>query len=89
MPTTEKDPLFVKCDCGADMLEITAYDEGGNDNGFYFTFWHYGRINPVMTWKERFRWCWRILRTGDPWGDGIIASKQKAKLISDYINKNL
>ena len=82
-------PLFVKCECGTHAFEIQRYDEGDEDKGFYLSFWHYGRINSPMKWKERLRWCWRILRTGDPWADGIIATDETANKISDYITKNL
>lgn len=91
----EEHPLFVKCDCGADLLEVRRFSETFDkekslkDEGFYFTFWSYGRSNYIMRWKDRFRWCWRILRTGDPWADGIIASNANAKLISEYINQHI
>jgi len=81
--------LFVKCDCGTHMLEVQRYYEDIHDQGFYLTFWHYGRVNRPMSLRERMRWCWRILRTGDPWADGIIANNETAKKISDYITKYL
>ena len=86
----DRPSLFIKCDCSCELLEVQRYDYDDElAKGFNFTFWKRGRINRPMDWKERFRWCWRILRTGDPWADSIIATDENAKKVSDYINKNL
>jgi hypothetical protein len=90
-PIIDKDeePLFIKCDCGSEMFEIRYSiweSEFVVDRNFNLTMWYMGKSHP-MTFKERLRWCWRILRTGDPWGDGIIVSENTAKKISEYINK--
>jgi hypothetical protein len=90
MDIGEKDPLFTKCECSSHILEVRRYDycdEG--DKGFYFTHWNYGRVNHPMGWKERIRWCWRILHTGDPWADSIVVSDENAIKISEYIKTNL
>lgn len=59
------------------------------DTGFNFTVWNRGRHGKVMTWKERFRWCWNILKTGSPWADDIIATNKDARGLAIFILKNL
>lgn len=81
---------FVKCDCSSHILECERYDEDKFNQGFNFAFWNYGQDgNERRKWKERFRWCWRILRTGNPWADSIIATNKNARGLAEFILKNL
>jgi hypothetical protein len=86
-----KATVFIKCDCTSHALECQKYkyDEHGNE-GFYLSFWHYGQdTNARKSWKERFRWCWRILKTGNPWADSIIATNKSARELAEFILQNL
>jgi len=88
----EKESLYIKCDCHGEVLEIQAYDYSDthpNDTGFYMSMWRMSSDSHKMSWRERFRWCWQILRTGDPWNDYIMLTKENAKKVSQYIEKNL
>lgn len=80
--------LFIKCDCYGHLLEIQKfqYEDNPLQSGLYITIWNFDQSNRPMTWKERLRWCWYILRAGDPWADHIIVSKEKIQQISEYIN---
>jgi hypothetical protein len=75
--------LIIKCECGAESLEIKK-----EDDMFEVSLWRLGRV-PLMSIKERIRWCWHILRNGYPWTDSIILTNKNAKMISDYIDSNL
>jgi hypothetical protein len=88
MNTGEKDSLFIKCECSEHLLEAQKYEYDDNDKGFYFSIWKRNRSQP-MTFLERIRWCWRILRHGDPWADSIVVSDENAVKISEYIKTNL
>lgn len=88
MDTGEKDPLFIKCDCSEHLLEVQRYQYDNDDKGFYFSIWKRNRLQP-MNFLERIRWCWRILRTGDPWADSIVVLDENAIKISEYIKTNL
>lgn len=77
--------IMVKCECGSEVIEVQHWPE---EQQFYFAFWQQGFMRPLC-WRERLRWCWRILRTGNPWGDSIIASEQKTKQIADFLNEHL
>jgi hypothetical protein len=88
---------FVKCTCGCNMLEVERYEESyiheGNkviDRGWYFVIW--GRFREgkkIWGLKERFRWCWNILKTGQPWADDIIATDKDARELAEFILKNI
>lgn len=82
--------IFEKCACSAHTLEIQKYCyETEYDEGFYISIWHLGRGSNNMCWRERLRWVWRIICTGNPWADSVILSNKQAKKLADYINKHL
>jgi len=75
---------FFKCECGTHTLE-TEYDDELNQ--YNFTIWHYGHQGDVpMSFKERVRWCWRILTTGNPWADAVILSEKNKVELVNYLN---
>lgn len=90
---TKEESLFEKCQCQGDIFELQRYKDhwgdGKIDEGFNLTFWSLGRSSNKLCWRERWRWIWNILRTGNPWADGIIINDKQAKEIADYINKHL
>jgi hypothetical protein len=85
----EQPPLFIKCECESEILEIQRYNCGDNDRGFNVAMWTHGKSSNKMCWRERLRWCWKILRTGDPWNDYAIVSDKNAMKISEYIQKTI
>jgi hypothetical protein len=88
----EPTSIMVKCECHDEALEVTHWpDTNGNgesENEYWFAIWKQG-FDTRLCWRERFRWCWNILRTGKPWGDNIILTPENAKQVSEFINQNL
>lgn len=84
--------IMVKCDCGAEALEVQFWPSDDRKDQypdeFYFAFWQQGFSRPLC-WRERLRWCWNILRKGNPWGDSILVYQPKAKQVADFIYKHL
>lgn len=77
---------FTKCSCGAHQLECEVYNYKDGDAGVNFTIWEYGRDGKrIHGWKEKFRWCWKILKTGMPWADDIIATNKEARGLAEFI----
>ena len=75
---------FFKCECSTHALEA-EYDS--EDEQYNFTIWHYGHQGDVpMSFKERVRWCWRILTTGNPWADAVILSEKSKVELVNYLN---
>lgn len=83
--------LYIKCDCGGDLLELERYvEESPSDRGFQIAFWDYGQWGRApMSWKQRIRWCWNVLKTGCPWSDMVMINDEKALEISNFILKNI
>lgn len=85
--------LFLKCDCSTHTFEcervVEYWGDGQPEETFNLTFWSCGRNDQTLSWRERWRWIWNILRTGSPWSDGIIIDNEQAKEIVNYINKHL
>ena len=71
------------------MLECEKFDEGDDDTGFLLSNWHYGHNGNLRNWKERLRWSWRILTTGNPWTDSIVLTDSSAKKLSKFINDRI
>ncbi len=90
---TTEESLFEKCQCYGDIFELQRYKDtwadGHVNEGFNLTFWSLGRSSNKLCWRERLRWIWNIIRTGNPWADGIIINNEQAKHIVNYINKYL
>ena len=75
---------FFKCECSTHALEAEYDSEAEQYN---FTIWHYGHYGDVpMYFKERVRWCWRILTTGNPWADAVILSEKSKVELVNYLN---
>ena len=66
---------FITCECSTHALQVEYVKEDQNYNLCIWQYGHYGSV--PMSWKERLRWCWRVLKTGNPWADSIILSKEK------------
>lgn len=82
----ETPTIMEKCTCGSEAIEV-QYWKDDPDLEFYFSYWTEGFHHP-MCWRERLRWCWRVLTTGNPWADRIILNSTQAKRIADFINKH-
>lgn len=81
--------LLLKCECSTHMLEIERFFESDNDQGFNFSIWHRSVHGKILSWKERFRWCWHIIKTGNLWSDAVIINNTNAQQIVNYINQNI
>lgn len=89
-PEFEFKSHFVKCMCSCQMLEVEKYDYKDGDHGFNFVIWARDRHGKkIFGLKERFRWCWNIIKNGSPWADDIIATNQDARGLAEFILQNL
>jgi len=78
---------FYKCECSAHLLEVTRDEYEGQVN-VDVSIWALGHAGNVpFTWRERLRWCWNILRTGNPWGDSVTLSLTNAEKLAKYLTE--
>ena len=90
--------VFVRCTGGCETVELrSVIDRFGKESDetfhqFEFSIWSYGRHSSKLSWRERLRWCWNILRNGNLWADEVILSEKSVKKLSDFtlteINKH-
>ena len=72
--------LFLKCSCGTHGLQVNHEDDFCEE--VEFSYWQ-RYLDGRLGFKERLRWAWRILRTGNPWADHITLDQEdKEKLIN-------
>ena len=84
------DSIFLKCQCSCSLLEAN-YDDFDSDNErwqFNLSMWVSHPGNRPMSKKERIRWCAEVMKTGKPWADHIILSKEDALRLSEFILKH-
>lgn len=70
------------CDCGEELLVVTQ-DKEWPDN-IEMAVWLRGR-SYTLTWKDRIRYCWQIIRYGRPYNDQIILSRYKARKFAEQL----
>tara|TARA_B100000676_G_C18029507_1_gene817735 strand:+ start:537 stop:872 length:336 start_codon:yes stop_codon:yes gene_type:complete len=86
---TNATPLFMKCDCHSEGIEVQYYREDDKDRGFYVNYWKYGiesRYSDMGIW-DKLKYAWKILRTGTLHGDQVMITVDKAKEFSSYLEK--
>lgn len=72
---------FIMCDCGGQAVCID-HDE---DQMFLSFFEHGAHNDNTLSWKERIRWIWNVLKTGRPFSDYIVIEKEKALELGNEI----
>lgn len=86
MPTSHPTRHFFNCSCSSEGL-IFEYDPEYKEANV--ALWHYGSCDGKLSWKERLRWCWNILRSGLPWTDAISMNPQEARHFAETILANV
>jgi len=75
--------LYV-CECNGEAL-VMDYDR--KDEELLLAFWSVGnkhRSN-TLTWRERLRWIWHVIITGQPYTDMVILSRDTARELAGEI----
>jgi len=60
---------FIRCACGMEGMGI---DYDSDDNLYYISYWSSGLSNKKLSIRERFRYCWNLLRTGKAFNDELV-----------------
>jgi len=68
------------CECGGENITIShEYDEGC-EKSIDLAFFKQGFDSKgFLSWKDRLRWCWEILRRGTVWCDMVILNQSTAR----------
>lgn len=85
MKTIDEMPrIMLKCDCYSESLEV-IYDKEYKE--FDFALWTNG--HPSYGWWWRIKYIWKILKTGEPYGDQVCLDVPKAKKLAKFIQAQL
>ena len=75
--------IFIKCQCHGEGLGV---DYDPDDDYYYFSYWSNGLSNKNLSWKERLRYCWHILRKGKAFNDEVILNKEDANKLMKFLS---
>jgi hypothetical protein len=87
-PFQREKEVFIPCSCGSEGLHLYKFK---NDDELYLSIWEmgYGKDNR-LNWKSRFRYVWRIIREGRPYGDQIVLDREgRSNLIYALVDAHL
>ena len=70
------------CACFTHGFTVQADDEVPL---VFLTTWTYGTAGQRLDWRNRIRWCWRILRTGFPFHDEITLEAEAAEKLAQAL----
>jgi len=75
---------FFRCDCTQHALE---FDYDIEDKTLYVSVWELSVTNPILSWRERIRWVWQIVRTGKPWADHVCLDSEKVERMKKFLQE--
>lgn len=67
---------FYECSCGGEGLVLS--NEAETEDLMDIAFFKYGYDGKQLTFKNRLRWCWCILKNGYPFNDQVLLDKEVA-----------
>ena len=90
----EEKKIFIECECGTHLLQVTNDVEYFNDNKqvrqeFWLAMFTYGTYHKKPKFWERIRIIWNYLKTGKMHEDQIILHPDEAEKLVKFINENL
>ena len=67
---TDEKSKFYKCACSGHAIQTVEYKD---EPQLYISIWEQGsHCDNSLTFVERIRWCWRVLRKGKPFDDEVV-----------------
>lgn len=77
---------FVICDCGTHAVQVSVFKPENHEESVYLSFWESGHAIGI-SWRNRIRCIWHIIRTGTPWEDDVVLSREEATRLSTLLTK--
>jgi len=82
----EDKSTFLICDCHSHALFLEKFND---EEEIYISFFERGMNGRILTWKERLKWCWQIIRYGQPWTDSVILGLENQKKLKKFLNESI
>jgi len=83
--TEQVKQTFFTCECYGDAIHVMKFND---EDLIYFSIWHRKNHHKPSLWM-RLRHIWKIISTGEPYGDEVILNKQISLQLSKWIQNQL
>ena len=80
---TETQEIFLPCCCNNEGLLVRHRKTCGSE--YQFSYWSTGTGCSAYTWKQKLRFIWHLLRTGNPFTDMIVLEPSEAKHLAKFL----
>jgi hypothetical protein len=82
----EKKSKFIECECGGEGMLVTHYTNDIHDKEVYLSMFSIGiYTDGRLTFRERLRHAWHVMKTGKPFDDSLILSEKDTKELGQYL----
>lgn len=85
--------LYLKCECQCGIFHINRIidkiDNHHDYEQYELSIFKRTPEHLKVSWKNRFRWIWKILTTGEVWTDYILLNRENAVKLDQYLNSHL
>ena len=70
--------VFVKCTCHSEGIMIET-----DEDSLYLSIWEHGyRGDNSLSWKQKLRYIWQVLKHGKPYTDQIVLDRESCFTLS-------
>lgn len=80
-----RDRLHLNCSCGSHLAQFEVGDDEPKE--LWISMWELGAKPEVAGWRERLRWCWKILKDGDMWGDHVCLTVDQSRVLVSFLQE--
>jgi hypothetical protein len=85
--TKDTDIFWLQCSCNSEALQIRPDYEYPE---FEISVWKQGMDDPRwMSFREKIRWIWKIIKDGKPFTDYMIIDRNDALRLSKYLIRQI
>lgn len=74
----------IICDCYSHILYLNKYED---EEELYISFFEQGFDGKKLSFREKIKWCWNIIKNGHPYTDMIVLDKTKQSKLIEFLNK--
>lgn len=75
---------YIICECHSEILYI-EYDESIKQADL--CIYHSCDYGSKLSWKNRIRYCWKVMSTGKPYSDQMVVSRAGLRKLKNLLGK--
>lgn len=81
---------FIECECHTEGIMV-SYDDTDPFPNIYLAMFSYGKFGNSLGFREKLRYCWKVLKTGRPFEDEVMlrqdTARELANALLEFANK--